>query len=82
MATLSMVTSVLGRIPIASEVYVLKTNHKSTVQWKTIESSIPDSVSAVQNVTNTSDVESELEAFASLVEVSMNGLIGNFLNIL
>ncbi|XP_019423030.1 PREDICTED: acyl-CoA-binding domain-containing protein 4-like isoform X10 [Lupinus angustifolius] len=99
----SVVTSVQGRIPVASEglslvvssfngedvlvsfggyngrynndVYVLKPSHKSTVQPKTIEGSIPDSVSAVQNVTNTPDVESELEAFASLAEKSKGDLI-------
>ncbi|XP_019423012.1 PREDICTED: acyl-CoA-binding domain-containing protein 4-like isoform X6 [Lupinus angustifolius] len=97
----SVVTSVQGRIPVASEglslvvssfngedvlvsfggyngrynndVYVLKPSHKSTVQPKTIEGSIPDSVSAVQNVTNTPDVESELEAFASLAEKKSKG---------
>ncbi|MED6195794.1 acyl-CoA-binding domain-containing protein 4 [Stylosanthes scabra] len=46
-----------------NEVYVLKPSHKSTLQSKLIENSIPDSVSAVQNATNpTRDVESELEA--------------------
>ncbi|XP_061348426.1 acyl-CoA-binding domain-containing protein 4-like isoform X3 [Gastrolobium bilobum] len=87
----SVVTSVQGRIPIASEglslvvssydgedvlvsfggyngrynneVYVLKPSHKSTLQSKIIENSIPDSVSAVHNATNaTRDVESEFEA--------------------
>ncbi|KAE9615955.1 hypothetical protein Lal_00017646 [Lupinus albus] len=97
----SVVTSVQGRIPVASEglslvvssfngedvlvsfggyngrynndVYVLKPSHKSTVQPKSIESSIPDSVSTVQNVTNTPDVESELEASASLAEKKSKG---------
>ncbi|CAL0308562.1 unnamed protein product [Lupinus luteus] len=99
--TWSVVTSVQGRIPVASEglslvvssfngedvlvsfggyngrynndVYVLKPSHKSAVQPKKIETSIPDSVSAVQNVTNTPDVESELEAFASLAEKKPKG---------
>jgi len=44
-------------------VYVLKPSHKSTLQSKVIESSVPDSVSAVPNATNaTRDVESEFEA--------------------
>ncbi|KAG5084335.1 hypothetical protein JHK84_054373 [Glycine max] len=83
----SVVTSVQGRVPVASEglslvvssydgedvlvsfggyngrynneVYVLKPSHKSTLQSKIIENSIPDSVSAIPNVTN---VESEFEA--------------------
>ncbi|KAK7258889.1 hypothetical protein RIF29_24478 [Crotalaria pallida] len=88
--TWSVVTSVQGRIPVASEglslvvssfngedllvsfggyngrynndVYVLKPSHKSTVQSKTIENSIPESVS-IQNATNgTPDVESEYGA--------------------
>ncbi|KAH1071512.1 hypothetical protein AAZX31_03G216400 [Glycine max] len=85
--TWSVVTSVQGRVPVASEglslvvssydgedilvsfggyngrynneVYVLKPSHKSTLQSKIIENSIPDSVSAIPNVTN---VESEFEA--------------------
>ncbi|TKY61509.1 Acyl-CoA-binding domain-containing protein 4 [Spatholobus suberectus] len=87
----SVVTSVQGRVPVASEglslvvssyggedvlvsfggyngrynneVYVLKPSHKSTLQSKIIENSIPDSVSAIPNATNaTRDVESEFEA--------------------
>ncbi|KAF7817911.1 acyl-CoA-binding domain-containing protein 4 [Senna tora] len=87
----SVVTSVQGRVPVASEglslivssyngedilvsfggyngrynndVYVLKPSHKSTLQSKTIETPVPDSVSAVHNATNaTRDVESEFEA--------------------
>lgn len=45
------------------QVYVLKPSHKSTLQSKTIETPLPDSVTAVQNATNaTRDVESEFEA--------------------
>ncbi|KAL2345678.1 hypothetical protein Fmac_006963 [Flemingia macrophylla] len=87
----SVVTSVQGRVPVASEglsmvvssydgedvlvsfggyngrynndVYVLKPSHKSTLQSKMTENSIPDSVSAVPNATNaTRDLESEFEA--------------------
>ncbi|KAG8390998.1 hypothetical protein BUALT_Bualt01G0142300 [Buddleja alternifolia] len=44
-----------------NEVNVLKPSHKSTLQSK-IDTPVPDSVSAVQNVTNaTRDVESEFE---------------------
>ncbi|RDX86126.1 Acyl-CoA-binding domain-containing protein 4 [Mucuna pruriens] len=100
--TWSVVTSVQGRVPVASEitppsgycplmgsslvvssydgedilvsfggyngrynneVFVLKPSHKSTLQSKSIESPIPDSVSAVHNATNaTRDLESEFEA--------------------
>ncbi|PIN23946.1 Kelch repeat-containing protein [Handroanthus impetiginosus] len=45
-----------------NEVHVLKPSHKSTLQSKMMETPVPDSVSAVQNVTNaTRDVESEFE---------------------
>ncbi|XP_073310986.1 acyl-CoA-binding domain-containing protein 4-like [Primulina huaijiensis] len=45
-----------------NEVHVLKPSHKSTLQSKMLENSVPDSLSAVQNVTNaTRDVESEFE---------------------
>ncbi|KAI3445351.1 hypothetical protein Pfo_002016 [Paulownia fortunei] len=45
-----------------NEVNVLKPSHKSTLQSKMMETPVPDSVSAVQNVTNaTRDVESEFE---------------------
>ncbi|PNT06215.1 hypothetical protein POPTR_013G018800v4 [Populus trichocarpa] len=86
----SVVTSVQGRVPLASEglslvlssyngedvlvsfggynghysneVNVLKPSHKSTLQSKITETPVPDSVSAVHNVTNpTRDVDSELE---------------------
>ncbi|KAJ6876765.1 acyl-CoA-binding domain-containing protein 4 [Populus alba x Populus x berolinensis] len=86
----SVVTSVQGRVPLASEglslvlssyngedvlvsfggynghysneVNVLKPSHKSTLQSKITENPVPDSVSAVHNVTNpTRDVDSELE---------------------
>ncbi|XVE63044.1 hypothetical protein DITRI_Ditri06bG0168100 [Diplodiscus trichospermus] len=86
----SVVTSVQGRVPLASEglslvvgsvngedilisfggyngrynseVTVLKPSHKSTLQSKIMETPVPDSVSAVQNVTNpTRDLESEFE---------------------
>ncbi|KAK4402183.1 Acyl-CoA-binding domain-containing protein 4 [Sesamum angolense] len=86
----SVVTTVQGRVPLASEgsslvlssyngedilvafggyngrynneVNVLKPSHKSTLQSKMMEAPVPDSVSAVQNVTNpTRDVESEFE---------------------
>ncbi|KAG7030231.1 Acyl-CoA-binding domain-containing protein 4 [Cucurbita argyrosperma subsp. argyrosperma] len=84
----SVVTSVQGRVPIASEgislvvssyggedilvafggyngrytneVNVLRPSHKSTLQSKMTETSVPDSVSAVHNITNR-DVESEFE---------------------
>ncbi|XP_065852766.1 acyl-CoA-binding domain-containing protein 4-like [Euphorbia lathyris] len=87
----SVVTSVEGRIPLASEglslvvssyngedilvsfggyyghysneVNVLKPSHKSTLQSKIMETPVPDSVSAVHNVTNpTRDLDSEFEA--------------------
>ncbi|KAF2316865.1 hypothetical protein GH714_042206 [Hevea brasiliensis] len=87
----SVVTSVKGRVPIASEglslavssyngedilvsfggyngrysneVNVIKPSHKSTLQSKIVETSVPDSVSAVHNVTNaTRDLELEFEA--------------------
>ena len=87
----SVVTSVQGRVSIASEglslvvssyngedvlvsfggynghynneVYVLKPSHKSTLQSKIIENSIPDSVSAAPNATNnTRDLKSEFGA--------------------
>ncbi|CAL5194739.1 unnamed protein product [Lathyrus oleraceus] len=46
-----------------NEVYVLKPSHKSTLQSKINENSIPDSVSAVPNATNaTRDSEPELGA--------------------
>ncbi|XVF06048.1 hypothetical protein REPUB_Repub06bG0014700 [Reevesia pubescens] len=86
----SVVTSVQGRVPLASEglslvvgsfngedilvsfggyngrynseVNVLKPSHKSTLQSKIMKSPVPDSVSAVHNVTNpTRDLESEFE---------------------
>ncbi|XP_073065955.1 acyl-CoA-binding domain-containing protein 4-like isoform X3 [Primulina eburnea] len=45
-----------------NEVHVLKPSHKSTLQSKMLENSVPDSLSAVQNVNNaTRDVESEFE---------------------
>ncbi|XP_057962846.1 acyl-CoA-binding domain-containing protein 4 [Malania oleifera] len=87
----SVVTTVQGRVPLASEglslavssyngedilvsfggyngrysneVNVLKPSHKSTLQSKIMEASVPDSVSAVHNATNaTRDLESEFEA--------------------
>ncbi|KAL7235204.1 hypothetical protein ACSBR1_018652 [Camellia fascicularis] len=85
----SVVTTVQGRVPLASEglslvlssyngedilisfggyngrynneVSVLKLSHKSTLQSKMMETSVPDSVSAVHNATNARDVESEFE---------------------
>ncbi|WCJ43121.1 Acyl-CoA-binding domain-containing protein 4 [Euphorbia peplus] len=86
----SVVTSVEGRIPLASEglslvvsssngedilvsfggynghysneVNILKPSHKSTLQSKITETPVPDSVSAVHNVTNTTrDLDSEFE---------------------
>ncbi|KAH6805802.1 acyl-CoA binding protein 4 [Perilla frutescens var. frutescens] len=86
----SVVTTVQGRVPLASEgsslilssyggedilvsfggyngrytneVHVLKPSHKSTLQSKMIETQVPDSVTAVQNFTNTTrDLESEFE---------------------
>lgn len=84
----SVVTTVQGRVPLASEgsslvlssyggedilvsfggyngkynneVNVLKPSHKSTLQSK-METPVPDSVSAVQNVTNATRDESEFE---------------------
>lgn len=44
------------------QVHVLKPSHKSTLPSKVIESTIPDSTSAVHNVTHaTRDAESEIE---------------------
>ncbi|KAG4983412.1 hypothetical protein JHK87_028161 [Glycine soja] len=55
-----VVTSVQGRVPIASEVYVLKSSHISTLQSKLIENSILNSVYGVHNATNaTRNLESE-----------------------
>ncbi|KAH1195900.1 Acyl-CoA-binding domain-containing protein 4 [Glycine max] len=97
----SVVTSVQGRVPVASEglslvvssydgedvlvsfggyngrynneVYVLKPSHKSTLQSKIIENSIPDSVSAIPNVTNKSkgDIVSVLKAEKEELESSL-----------
>uniref|UniRef100_A0A7C8Z2X7 ACB domain-containing protein n=1 Tax=Opuntia streptacantha TaxID=393608 RepID=A0A7C8Z2X7_OPUST len=87
----SVVTSVQGRVSLASEglslvvgtynaedvlvafggyngrynneVRVLRPSHKSTLQSKMIETPVPESVSAVHNVTNgTRDLESETDA--------------------
>ncbi|XP_043709795.1 acyl-CoA-binding domain-containing protein 4-like isoform X2 [Telopea speciosissima] len=87
----SIVTTVQGRVPLASEglslvvssynsedilvsfggyngrysneVYVIKPSNKSTLQSKMMESSLPDSVAALHNLTNaTRDVDSEFEA--------------------
>ncbi|MBA0699240.1 hypothetical protein Goari_000893, partial [Gossypium aridum] len=45
-----------------NEVNVLKPSHKSTLQSKMMEARVPDSVSAIHNVTNpTRDLESEFE---------------------
>ncbi|CAL5380716.1 unnamed protein product [Camellia sinensis] len=44
-----------------NEVSVLKPSRKSTLQSKMMETSVPDSVSAVHNATNARDVESEFE---------------------
>ncbi|TYJ01054.1 hypothetical protein E1A91_A13G127800v1 [Gossypium mustelinum] len=86
----SVVASVEGRVPLASEglslvvgsfngedmlisfggynghynneVNVLKPSHKSTLQSKMMEAPVPDSLSAIHNVTNpTRDLESEFE---------------------
>ncbi|KAK6121125.1 hypothetical protein DH2020_045113 [Rehmannia glutinosa] len=85
----SVVTTVQGRVPLASEgsslvlssysgedilvsfggyngrynneVNALKPSHKSTLQSKMMETTVPDSVSAVQNVTNATRDESEFE---------------------
>ncbi|KZV47323.1 acyl-CoA-binding domain-containing protein 4-like [Dorcoceras hygrometricum] len=59
-----------------NEVNVLKPSHKSTIQSK-METPVPDSVSAVQNVTNaTRDVESEYEAGqeGKIREIVMNNI--------
>lgn len=49
-------------LTVAIQVNVLKPSHKSTLQSKTTETPVPDSVSAVHNATNaTRDVESEFE---------------------
>lgn len=46
-----------------SEIHVLKPSHKSTLHSKMIETPVPDSVSAVHNMTNgTRDLESETDA--------------------
>ncbi|KAL6531334.1 acyl-CoA-binding domain-containing protein 4 [Orobanche minor] len=86
----SVVTTVQGRVPLASEgsslvlssysgedilvsfggyngrynneVNLLKPSHKFTLQPKMVEATVPDSVSAVQNITDAArDVESEFE---------------------
>ncbi|PHT98920.1 Acyl-CoA-binding domain-containing protein 4 [Capsicum chinense] len=55
----SIVTTVQGRVPLASKVNVLKPSHKSTLQ--SMETPVPDSVSAMQNATNaTRDLESDI----------------------
>ncbi|XP_004494607.1 acyl-CoA-binding domain-containing protein 4 isoform X2 [Cicer arietinum] len=86
----SVVTSVQGRVSVASEslslvvssydgedvlvsfggyngrynneVYVLKPSHKSTLQSKIIENSIPDSVDAAPNATNATNATRDLES--------------------
>ncbi|AES82479.1 putative FERM/acyl-CoA-binding protein, 3-helical bundle [Medicago truncatula] len=101
--TWSVVTSVQGRVSVASEglslvvssyngedvlvsfggyngrynseVYVLKPSHKSTLQSKIIENSIPDSVSAIPNATNaTRDMGSEFGAGheGKILEIAMD----------
>ncbi|KAK6143923.1 hypothetical protein DH2020_024271 [Rehmannia glutinosa] len=57
----SVVTTVQGVFLLLSEVNVLKPSHKSTLQSKMMETTVPDSVSAVQNVTNATRDESEFE---------------------
>ncbi|XP_022150763.1 acyl-CoA-binding domain-containing protein 4 isoform X2 [Momordica charantia] len=107
----SVVTSVQGRVPIASEglslvvsscggediivsfggyngrytneVNVLKPSHKSTLQSKMIETPVPDSVSAVHNITNpTRDVESEFEGAqeGKIREIVMDNIESEHLN--
>lgn len=39
------------------QVNVLKPSHKSTLQTKMVETLVPDSVSAVNNATNASEVD-------------------------
>ncbi|XP_022999026.1 acyl-CoA-binding domain-containing protein 4-like isoform X2 [Cucurbita maxima] len=105
----SVVTSVQGRVPIASEgislvvssyggedilvafggyngrytneVNVLKPSHKSTLQSKMTETSVPDSVSAVHNITNR-DVESEFEGTqeGKIREIVMDNIESENLN--
>ncbi|XP_023545252.1 acyl-CoA-binding domain-containing protein 4-like isoform X2 [Cucurbita pepo subsp. pepo] len=105
----SVVTSVQGRVPIASEgislvvssyggedilvafggyngrytneVNVLKPSNKSTLQSKMTETSVPDSVSAVHNITNR-DVESEFEATqeGKIREIVMDNMESENLN--
>ncbi|CAL0311220.1 unnamed protein product [Lupinus luteus] len=53
-----------------NEVYVLKPSRKSTVQSKTIENSIPDSVSAVQNA-------AEIEEFGASHEGKIREMVVN-----
>ncbi|KAL3814677.1 hypothetical protein ACJIZ3_015945 [Penstemon smallii] len=88
--TWSIITTIQGRVPLASEgsslvlssysgedilvsfggyngrynneVNVLKPSHKSTPQSKMTETSVPDSISAVHNIANTTkDVVSQIE---------------------
>ncbi|KAK4476702.1 hypothetical protein RD792_015862 [Penstemon davidsonii] len=88
--TWSIITTIQGRVPLASEgsslvlssysgedilvsfggyngrynneVNVLKPSHKSTSQSKMTETSVPDSISAVHNIANTTkDVVSQIE---------------------
>ncbi|XP_011648837.1 acyl-CoA-binding domain-containing protein 4 isoform X2 [Cucumis sativus] len=107
----SVVTSVQGRVPIASEgislvvssyggedilvsfggyngrytneVNVLKPSHKSTLQSKMMATPVPDSVSAVHNITNpTRDVESEFEGAqeGKIREIVMDNIESDHLN--
>ncbi|KAJ6824266.1 acyl-CoA-binding domain-containing protein 4-like [Iris pallida] len=58
-----VVTTVEGRVPFASEVYILKLSHKLDMQSKMIERPVSDSIDALHPTTNTSrDIELELEA--------------------
>ncbi|CAI8615455.1 unnamed protein product [Vicia faba] len=96
----SGVTSVQGRVPVASEglslvvssydgedvlvsfggyngrynndVYVLKPSHKSTLQSKINENSIPDSVSAVPNATRDSEPESGAGQEGKIWEIAVD----------
>ncbi|KAF3454512.1 hypothetical protein FNV43_RR04960 [Rhamnella rubrinervis] len=99
----SVVTTVQGRVPVASEglsvvvgsysgedmlvsfggyngrysneVNVLKPSHKSTLQSKMMENPVPNSVSAVHNVTNaTRDVESEVGQEGKIREIVMDNV--------
>ncbi|RZR96948.1 hypothetical protein BHM03_00026045 [Ensete ventricosum] len=63
MATLvwSVVTTVQGRVPLASEVYVLKPSHISDLQSRMIDGPVSDTTAAVLPTTTSRDMEPEIE---------------------